>query len=175
MSVEKMMLTNHLILCYLLLLLPSIFPSIRVFSSELALCIRRPKVLELQHQSSNEYSGLISFRIDWFDLLAIQGTLKNFFQDHNLKASILWCSDFFMVQLSHLYMTAGKTIALSIWTFVSKVMSLLFNILSRFIIALYMYISIDLQKICQNLLKMLKEHLNSYQGSTGEVISLYPQ
>ena len=80
-----------------------------------------------------------------------------------------------MIQLSHLYMTAGKTIALSIWTFVSKVMSLLFNILSRFIIALYMYISIDLQKICQNLLKMLKEHLNSYQESTGEVISLYPQ
>ena len=123
--------SNHLILCHSLLLLPSIFPSIRVFSIELALHIRWPKYWSIC--SSNEYSGLISFRIDWFDL-AVQGTLKSLLQHHSLKVSILQCSAFFMVQLSHLYMTTGKTIALARQMFVSKVMSLLFNTLSRFII-----------------------------------------
>ena len=115
----------------LFLLLPSIFSSIGVFSNEPALCIRWPKYWSFSISLSNEYSGLISFRIDWLDLLAAQGTLK---VHHNSKASILWHSAFFMVQLSHPYMTTGKT-ALSIWTFVGKVMSLLFNMLSRFIIA----------------------------------------
>ena len=119
------------------LLLPSIFPSIRVFSKELALHIRWPKFWNFSFSisPSNEYSGLISFRIDWFDLLAVQGTLKSLLQHHSSKASILWCSGFFMVHLSHPYMTTGKTIALTRRTFVSKVMSLLFNTLSRFVIA----------------------------------------
>jgi len=122
------MLYNHHILCHPLLLLPSILPSIKVFFNELALRVRWPKYCSFSFSisPSNEYSGLISFRIDWFDLLAVQGTLKSFLQHHNLKASILQCSAFFMVQLSHLYMTTGKTIALIIWTFVDKVMSLLF-------------------------------------------------
>ena len=125
-----------LILCHPLLLLPSILPSIRVYCNESALCIRWPKYWSFSFNNglSNEYSRLISFRIDWFDLLAVQGTLKSLFQHYNLKASILWHSAF-MVQLSHLYMTTGKTIALIIWTFVSKVMSLLFNMLPRFVIA----------------------------------------
>ena len=129
------MLSKHLILCHLLLLLPSIFPSIRVFSSESALHIRWPKYWRFIFiiGPSNEYSGLISSRIDWFDLLTVQGTLKNLLQHHRSKASILQHSVFFMVQLSHLYMTTG--IALTIWTFVSKVMSLLFNMLSRLVIA----------------------------------------
>ena len=119
-----------------LLLLPSIFPSIGVCSYESALCIRWPKYWSFSFSisSSNEHSGLMSFRIDWLDLLAIQGTLESL-QRHNSKASILWHSAFFMVQLSHLYMTTGETIALTILTFVGKVMSLLFNILSRFVIA----------------------------------------
>ena len=131
------MLSNHLILCHPLLLLPSIFPSIRVFSKESTLLIRWSKYWSSSFSisSSNEYSGLISFRIDWFDLLAVQGTLRSLFQHHNLKASILRHSAFITVQLSHLYMTIGKTIALTIWTFVCKVMSLLFNMLSRFVIA----------------------------------------
>ena len=114
MSIESMMLANHLILCRPLFLLPSVFPSIRVFSNELALCIRWPKYWSFSFSisPSNEYSGLISFRIDWFDL-AVQGTLKSFLQHHNLKASILQCSAFFRVQLSHPYMTAGKTTALT--------------------------------------------------------------
>ena len=119
------------------LLLPSsIFPSIRVFPSESVLCIRWPKYWSFSFSISpfNEYSGLISFRVDWLDILAVQGTLKSFFQHHNSKASILWCSAFFIVQLSHPHMTTGKTIALTRWTFVGKVMSLLFNILSRLII-----------------------------------------
>ena len=129
--------SNHLILCCPLLLLPSIFPSIRVFSSESALHIRWPKYWSFSFSitPSNEYSGLISFRIDWFDLLAVQGTLKSFLQHHSSKASILWCSAFFMVQLSYPYVTTGKTTALTTWTFVGKVMSLLFNMLSRFVIA----------------------------------------
>ena len=136
MSTALVMPSNHLILCHPLLL-PSTFPSIRVFSNESALCIRWSKYWSFSFSicSSNENSGLISFRIDWFDLLAIQGTVKSLFQHHNLEALILWHSVFFMVQLSHLHMTTGKTIALSIWTFVSKVTSLLFNMLSRFVIA----------------------------------------
>ena len=131
------MLSNHLVLCHPVLLLPSILPSIRVFSSESALCIKWPKYWSFSFSisPSNEYLGLISFRIDCLDLLAIQGTLKNFLQHHNLKASVPWCSAFFMVQLSHPYMSTGKTIALTIRIFVSKMMSLLFNVLFRFVIA----------------------------------------
>ena len=122
---------NHLILCRPLLLLPSIFPSIRVFSDGLALCMRWPKYWSFSISPSNEYSGLISFRIDWFDLLTVQGTLKNILQHHSSKASILWCSAFFVVQFSHPYITNGKIIVLTRQTFVGKVMSLLFNMLSR--------------------------------------------
>ena len=127
--------SNILIRCRPLLLMLSIFPSIRVFSNESVLCIRWPKYWSLSFSISplNEYSGLISFRIDWLDLLTVQGTPKNLLQHHSSKASILRCSAFFMVQLSHPYMTTGKT--LTIWTFVGKVMSLLFNTLSRFVIA----------------------------------------
>ena len=123
MSIESVMPSNHLILCYLLLLLPSIFPSNRVFSKEPALHIRWPKYWSFHFSisSSNEYSGLISFRIDWFELLAVQGTLKSLLQHHSSKASILQCSAFFMVQLSYSYMTTGKTIALTKRTFVGKV------------------------------------------------------
>ena len=130
--------TNHLILCHLLLL-PSIFPSIRIFSSESALHIRWPKYWSFSFNisPSNEYTGLISFMIDWFDLLEVQGMLKSLLQHHSSKASILWCSAFFMVQLSQPFMTNGKPLALTIQTFVSKLMSLLFNVLSRFIIAFF--------------------------------------
>ena len=131
------MLSNPLILCHPLLLLPSVFPSIKVFSNESALCIRWPKYWSFSFSisPSNEHSGLISFRIDWFDLLAVQGTLKSLPQHHSSKASILLCSHFFMVQLLQPYRTTGKTIALTRWTFVSKAMSLLFNTLSRLVIA----------------------------------------
>ena len=137
MSIESVMPWNHLTLCHPHLFLPSTFPNIRVFSDESALCIRWPKYWRFSFciSPSNEYSGLISFRIDWFDLLAVHGTLKSLLQQHNSKASILWCSAFFMVQLSHPYMTTGKTIALTIWTFVGKLMSLCFNTLYRFVIA----------------------------------------
>ena len=137
MSIELVMPSNHLILCCPLLLLPSIFPSIRVFSSESVLGIMWPKYWSFSFSinPSHEYSGLISFRIDWLDLLAVQGTLKSLLQHHCSKASILQCSAFFMVQLSHPYMTTGKTIALTRWTFVGKVISLLFNMLSRLVIA----------------------------------------
>ena len=120
MSIESMMPSNQLIFCLPLLFLPSIFPSIRVFSNESALHIRWPKYWSFSISPSNEYSGLISFTIAWFDLLAVQGTLKSLLQHHSLKASTLWCSAFFMVQLSHPYMTTGKIIALTRWTFVSK-------------------------------------------------------
>ena len=120
--------SNHLILCCPLLLLPSIFPSIRVFSNESALHIRWPKYWSFSFSPFNEYSGLISSRMDWLDLLAVQGTLKSLLQHHSSKASILQCLAFFRVQLSHPYMTTGKTIALTRQSFVSKVMSLLFNI-----------------------------------------------
>ena len=136
MSIELVMPSNHLILCHPPFLLPSIFPSIRVFSNESVLHIRWPKywTLSFSISPSNEYSGLISFRIDWLDLLAVQGTLKSLLQNHSSKASILWCSTFFIVQLSHPYMTIGKTTALTRWTFVGKVMSLLFNMLSILVI-----------------------------------------
>ena len=125
MSIESVMPSNYLILCCPLL--SSIFPSIKVFSKESVLFIRWPKYWSFSFSPSNEYSQVISFMIDWFDLLAVQGTLKSFLQHHNLKASILQCSAFFMVQLSHLFMTTGKTVALTIWTSVGKVMSLLFK------------------------------------------------
>ena len=134
MSIESVMPSNHLVLCCPLLLLPSIFPSIRVFSNESVLHIGWPKYWSFRISSSNEYSGLISFRIDWLDLLAVQGTLKSLLQHHSSKSSILQRSAFFIVQLSHPYTTTGKTIALTRWTFVGKVMSLLFNFLSRFVI-----------------------------------------
>ena len=137
MSTESAMPSNHLILCRpLLLLLPSILPSIRIFSNESALHIKGPKYwsFSLNISPSNEYSGLISFRMGWLDLLAVQGTLKSLLQHHSSKASTLWHSAFFIVQLSHPYMTTGKTIALTRRTFVDKVMSLFFNILSRLVI-----------------------------------------
>ena len=137
MSIESVMTSNHLILCHSLLLLPSIFPGIRVFSYESLLHIRWPKCWSFSFSisPSNEYSGLISFRMDWLDFLAIQGTLKSLLQYHSSKASLFWCSAFFIVQLSHPYLTTGKTIALTRWTFVVKVMSLLFDMLSRLVIA----------------------------------------
>ena len=137
MSIESVMPSNHLRLRRPLLLLPSIFPSIRVFSNESVLRIRWPKYWSFSFSisPSNEYSGLISFRIDWFHLLAVQGTLKSLLQHHSSKASILRRSAFFTVQLSHPYMITGKTIALTRWTFVGKVVSLLFNMLSRLVIA----------------------------------------
>ena len=137
MFLELMMPSSHLILCCPLFLLPSIFPSIRVFSSESVLHIRCPKYWSFSFNisPSNEYLGLISFRIDWFNLLAVQGTLKSLLQYHSSKASILWRSAFFMIRLSHPYMTPGKTIALTRWTFVGKVMSLLLNMLYRLVIA----------------------------------------
>ena len=134
-SIESVMPSNHLILCRPLLLPPSIFPSIRVFSSESVLLIRWPKYWRFSISASNEYLGLISFRIDWLDLLAVQGTLKSLLQHHSSKASILQRSTFLLDQLSHPYMTNGKTIALTRWTFVGKVMTLLFNMLSRLVIA----------------------------------------
>ena len=132
MSLESVMPPNHLI-CHPLLLLPSIFPNIRVFSNESGLHIRWPKYwsFSVSIRSSNEYSGLISFRIDWLDLLAVQGNLKSLLQHHNSKASIFWCLACFVVELSHPYMTTGKTTALTRWNFVGKVMSLLFKMLSR--------------------------------------------
>ena len=128
--------SNHLILCRPLLLWPSIFPSIRVFSNESTLSIRWPKYWSFSFNISptNEHPGLISFRMDWLDLIAVQGTLKSLLQQHSSKASILLCSAFFIVQLSRPYMTTGKTIALTRWTFVDKIMSLLFNMLSRLVI-----------------------------------------
>ena len=135
MSIESVMPSNHLILCHPLLLLPSIFTNIRVFSNESALRIRWPKYWSFSFNVSlyNEHPGLISFRMDWLDLLAVQGTLKSLLQHHSSKASILWSSAFFIVQPSHPYMTTGNTIALTSWTFVDKVMSLLFNMLSRLV------------------------------------------
>jgi len=136
MSIKSVVPSNHLILCRPLLLLPSVFPSIRDFSNESVLCIRWPKCWSFSFSisPSSEYSGLISLRMDWLDLLAVQGTLKSLLQHHSLKALIeeLLCSAFLMVQLSHPYMTTGKTIVLSIWTFVGKVISLLFNMIPEF-------------------------------------------
>ena len=135
MSIKSVMPSNHLNLCPPRLLLPSTYPSIRVFSNELTLRIRWPKYWSFCISPSNEYSELTSFRIDWLDLLAVQGTVKSLPQHHSSKASILWRSAFFMVQLSLPYMTIGKTIALARYTFAGKVMSLLFNVLSRLVIA----------------------------------------
>ena len=139
MSIESVIPSNHLILCHPLLLPPSIFPSIKVFSNESALCIRWLKYWSFSFSisPSSEYSGLISFRMDWLDLFAVQGTLKNLLQHHSAKTSILQCSAFFIVQLSHPYMTIGKTTALTRQTFVGKVMSVLFNMLSRFVILFF--------------------------------------
>ena len=136
MSIVSVMPSSHLILCHPLLLLPSIFPSIKVFSNESALRMRWPKYWSFSFNisPSNEHPRLISFRMDWLDLLAVQGTLKNVIQHHSSNASILRCSAFFIVQLSHPYMTTGKTIALTRWTFVDKVMSLFFNMLSSLVI-----------------------------------------
>ena len=152
MSIESVMPFSRLILCYPLLLLPSVFPSIRVFSNELALRIRWPKYWSFSFNisPSNEYSGLISFRMDWFDPLAVQGTLKSLLQHHSSKASILQHSASFIIQLSHLYMTTGKTTALTMEIFVGKVMSLLLNRLSRFVRAVpgwYYYIN-SLNSFC---------------------------
>ena len=137
MSIDSVMPSSHLILCYPLLLLPLIFPSIRVFCNESALCIRWPKYWSFSFNisPSNEYSRLISFRMDLLHLLAVQGTPKSLLQHHSSKASVLWHSAFFIVQLSHPYMTTGKTIALTRWTVVGTVMFLLFNMLSRLVIA----------------------------------------
>ena len=144
MSTESLMPSNNLILCHLLLLLPPVPPSIRVFSNESALHIRWQKYWSYSFSisPSNEHPGLISFRMDWLDLLAVQGTLKSLLQHHSSKASILGCSAFFIVQLSQPYMTTGKTIALTRWTFVDKVMSLLFNILSRLLSSLLQGVSV---------------------------------
>ena len=139
MSIDVVMLSNHLILCRPLLFPSSLFPSIRIFSNESVFHIRWPKYWSFSFNisPSNEYAGLISFKIDWFDLLAVQGTLKSLLQHHSSKASIVWPSAFFMIQLSHPYMITGKTRALTRRTFVGKVMSLLFNMLSRFVIAFF--------------------------------------
>ena len=137
MSIDLVMLSYHFILCFSLLLLPSIFSRIRVFANESFLHIRWPRYwsFSVSTSPSSEYSGLISFRMDWFHLLAVQGTLKSLLQHHSLKASILQCSAFFMVQISHPYMDVRKTIALTRWTFAREVLSLFFNMLSRFVIA----------------------------------------
>ena len=136
MSIELVMPSNHIILCHPLLLLPSVFPSISVFSNEPALHIRWPRYwsFSLNISPSNEHPGLISLRMDWLDLLAVQRTLKSLLQHHSSKASILWCSAFFIVQLSHPYITTGRTIALTRQTFAGKVMSLFFNMISRLVI-----------------------------------------
>ena len=144
MSIESVMLSSYLILCLPLLLLPSVFPTIRVFSNESVLCMRWTQYwgFSFSISPSNEYSGLISFRMNWLDLLPVQGTLKSLLQHHSSKASILQCSDFFIVQLSHPHMTTAKTIALTRWTFVDKVMSLLFNMLSRLVVTFFQEASI---------------------------------
>ena len=160
--------SNHLIFCCRLLLLPSIFPKIRVFSNESALCIRWPKYWSFSFNisPSNEYPGLISFRMDWLDLLAVQGTLKSLLQHHSSNASIFWCSAFFVVQLSHSHMTTGKTIALTKRTFVGKVMALLFNMLSRLVLTC-------LPKRKHILISWLQSpSAVSIPGSDGEVTSM---
>ena len=144
MFIESVMPYNHLILCLPLLLLPSIFPSIRVFSNESALRIMWPKYwsFSLNISPSNEHPGLISFKMDWLDLLTVQGTLKSLLQHHSSKESILWHSAFFIVQHVHPYMTNGKTVTLTRWTFVGKVTSLLFNMLSRLVITFFQGVSV---------------------------------
>ena len=152
MSIESVMPSSHLILCHPLLLLPSIFPSIRVVSDESVLCIRWPKYWSFSFSisPSNEHPGLISFRMDWLNPLAVQGTLKSLLQHHSSKASILQRSAFFIVQLSHPYMTTGKNIALTRWTFVGKVMSLHFNMLSRLVITFPPRSSVQFSSVAQS-------------------------
>ena len=159
MSIQSVMLYNHLIFCCPLLFLSSVFPSMGVFSNESALCIRWPKCWSFSFSisPSSEYLGLISFSIDWFDLLAVQETLKSLLQHHSSKASILQRSAFFIVQLSHPYLTTRKTIALNVWNFVSKVMSLLFNMLSRFVIAFLLKIMHHLISWLQSLSAVILE------------------
>ena len=144
MSIESVMPSNHLILCRPLLLPPSILLNIRIFSNESLLCIRWPKYWSFSFSisPSSEYLGLISFRMDWFDLLAVQGTLNNLLQHHSLKTSVLWYSAFCMVQFSHPYMTTGKNIVWTIWTFVSKIMYLFFNNVSKLVIAFLEWINV---------------------------------
>ena len=169
-SIESVIPSNHLILSHPLLLLPSIFPSIRVFSNESALCIRWPKhwSFNVSISPSNEYSGLIAFRIDWSDFLVVQGTLKSLLQHHNPKEWILQHSAFFMVQCSHLYMTTGKAIALAVWTFVSKAMPLLFNTLSRFVNFRF------LCKIVLHSIGLHKKDLNDPNNDDGVITHLEP-
>ena len=159
MSIESVMPYNHFILCHPLLLLPSIFPNIRVFSNESVLRIRWPKYWSFSFgiSPSNEYSGLISFRMDWLDLLAVQGTLESLLQHHSPKASVLLRSAFFVVQLSHPYMTIGKTIALTRQAFVGKVMSLLFNMLTRLVIIFLPRSKRFLVSCCNHFLSKLPE------------------
>ena len=169
MSIKLVMLSSHLILCHPLLLLPSIFPSIRVFSNESALRIRGPKywTFSFSISPSNKYPGLISFRMDWLDLLVVQGILKSLLQHHSLKASILRCSAFFIVQLSHPYMTTRKTIALTRQTFVGKVMSLPFNMLSRLVITCFQGVSVFKFHGCNH-------HLHWFWSPEKSSLTLFP-
>ena len=162
MSIESVMSSNHHIFCHPLALLFSIFPSIRVFFSESARHIRWPRYWSFSFSisPSNEYSGLTSLKIDLFDLLAVQGTLKSLLQHHSSKASVLWCSAYFMVQLSHPYMTTGKTIAFTIWIFVNKVMSLFFNMLLKFVIAFLLRSKCLLISWLQSPSTVILEHKN---------------
>ena len=167
--------SNHLFLCHPLLLLPLIFPSIRVFSNESTLHVRWPKYCSFSWSwnyisPSNEHPGLISFKMDWLDLLAVQGTLKSLLHHHSSKASIVWCSAFFIVQFSHSYMTTGKTIVLTRLTFVGKVVSLLFNILSRLVIA-------SLQDSCYSLPWLYSESSLTYKSGNppGTENHCYPE
>ena len=179
MFTESVMLSNHLILYWpTLLLLPSIFASMRVFWNESALCIRKPKYwsFSFSNSPSNEYLGLISFRCDWFDDLVVKGTLKGLPQHHSSKASILWCSAFFMVQLSHPYMNMGKIIALTIWTFVSKVVSLLFKMLSMFVIAFLLRSKHLLISWLQSLSAVILEPKKVHSVTVSTVFpSIYPE
>ena len=189
MSIESVMLSNHFILCHPLLPLPSIFPSIRGFSNESAPHIKWPKYWSFSISPSNEYSGLLSFRMDWLDLLAIQGTLKSVLQHHSSKASILWHLAFFTIQLSYPYTTTGKTIALTRWTFVRKVVSLFFNMLSRFVIAFppmrkifFFFFLVAAVTICSDFgakekkikVKLLYELPRSYKTWNSSPLGLYP-
>ena len=175
MSIESVMLSSHLILCHPLLLLPPILPRIRVFSSESTLHIRWPKYWSFSFSiiPSNEYPGLISFRMDWLDLLAVQGTLKSLLQHHSSKASILQCSAFFIVQLSHPHMTTGKTIALTRQTFVGKVVSLLFNMLSRLVITFLPRSKCLLISRLQSPSAVILE-LQTIKSDTVSTVSLFP-
>ena len=175
MSIESVMPSNHLILCHPLLLLPSIFPSIRVFSNESALHIRWTKYWSFSFNisPSNEHLGLISFRMDWLDLLAAQWTVKSLLQHHSSKASILWYSALFIVQLSHPYLTTGKTVALTKWTFVDKVMSLLFYMLSRLVITFLPRSNCLLISWLQSLSAVILEPLKIKSATVSTVFPIY--